>query len=96
VFVLLKTANPILMKIKKNVAVSESGFIFDPVTGESYSFNSTGLELFRLLQASKSQEEIFDTMLEKYDVDKGVLENYYHDFLNVLRYYQILESDEEN
>ena len=33
------------MRIKKNIAVSETGFVFDPTSGESYSINREGQEI---------------------------------------------------
>ena len=37
------------MKLKKNIAVSETGFLFDPNTGESYNLNNTGQLIIKLL-----------------------------------------------
>ena len=34
----------------QRLASSESGFVFDPVSGQSYTVNETGLALLRLLQ----------------------------------------------
>jgi hypothetical protein len=34
----------------KALAVSDSGFVFDPRTGHSYSLNRTGLALLRAMQ----------------------------------------------
>ena len=40
------------MKLKRNIAVSESGFLFDPTSGESYSLNEQGLEILNLMKGS--------------------------------------------
>jgi hypothetical protein len=40
------------------LAVSESGFIFDPVTGHSYTANATGLRILELLKTGKEPDEI--------------------------------------
>jgi len=47
-----------LRNIKKNIAVSESGFVFNPTTGDSFSLNGTGLELLQMLGSGKAPEEI--------------------------------------
>ena len=72
------------MKLKRNIAVSESGFLFDPTNGESYSLNEQGLEILNLLKKSKSDNEITSYMTETYDIPadefairaKRVLEEY--------------------
>lgn len=78
------------MKIKKNIAISETGFVFDPSTGDSYSLNSVGLEILQWVQGGKSQDEITTLITDKYDVEKHVFERYYIDFVSMLKHYQIL------
>ena len=46
------------MKIHSNLAVSDSGFIFNPSNGDSFSTNLVGAELIRLLKEGKSLTEI--------------------------------------
>lgn len=80
------------MKIKKNIAVSESGFVFDPSTGESFSLNQVGLELVELLKQSEDFDAIKKKIIEKYDVDEIPFEKYYYDFINSLNQNQLLED----
>ena len=80
------------MKIKKNIAVSESGFVFDPSTGESFSLNQVGLELVELLKQGEDFDIIKKEILEKYDVDEISFEKYYYDFINSLNQNQLLED----
>ncbi len=80
------------MRIKKNIAVSESGFVFDPTTGDSFSLNRIGLEIIELLRQENASDEIIGELLKKYDVDKGSLEKYFYDFTSMLRYYQLIET----
>ncbi|GAB4325952.1 MAG: hypothetical protein Kow00127_18720 [Bacteroidales bacterium] len=83
------------MKIKKNIAVSEAGYLFNPSTGESFSVNPVGVEIIRMLQEGKSEEEISGTLLSEYNTDEATLEKDYTDFIGFLRKYQILEADHE-
>lgn len=83
------------MKIKSNIALSESGFIFNPNTGESFNINPMGHEIFELLRQEKDFEEIRSGILDKYDVDKDIFEKDYEDFIKLLENYQIVESDEQ-
>jgi len=52
------------MKLKKNIAISESGFVFDPNSGESYSLNPIGAEIIELLKLEKKSDEI-QTIMQK-------------------------------
>ncbi len=81
------------MKLKKNIAISESGFVFDPNSGDSFSMNPIGLEILTMLKEGKSQGDIFNFVLKKYDVDRDTLENNYYDFMNTLRQFNLLETN---
>jgi len=69
----------------KNLAVSESGFIFDPTTGHSFSVNETGLVILQLLQKDNNLKQIQTTLLNDYLVDKTKLERDLIEFVGVLR-----------
>jgi len=84
------------MKLKKNIAVSETGFIFDPTSGDSYTLNPIGMEIVTLLKEGLDPEVISGRILEKYDVEKGVLERYLYDFFGQLKQYQLIEEDDES
>lgn len=80
------------MKLKKNIAASESGFVFNPTTGDSYSTNPIGAEILSLMKEGKSFAEISSTILEKYEVDAAVFEKDYMDFAAQLKGYNLLEQ----
>ena len=80
------------MKIKKDVAISDSGFVFNPATGESFTVNHTGIELFNYLKDGKSYNEIRDLMLEKYDTNEATFEKDYQDFVAIMEYNNLLEE----
>lgn len=82
------------MKVKKNIAISESGFVFDPSSGESYSLNPIGTEILEYLKKDVDFKEIGTLILEKYDVDQITFERYYYDFVNSLQQFNLI-SDEQ-
>jgi hypothetical protein len=84
------------MKLKRKLAISDSGFVFDPTTGDSYSLNPVGQELLGLIKEGKELEEIKHFITSKYDVEAGVLERYYQDFVSLLKQFQLIEEDGEN
>ncbi len=79
------------MKIKKNIAVSESGFVFDAGTGETYSLNPVGVEIVKLMNEGKNQEEISNYFLSNYEVSQGIFESAYFDFVSILNQYNLIE-----
>jgi hypothetical protein len=83
------------MPIKGNIALSDNGFVFNPSTGDSYTLNNTGKEALVLIKEGKNISQIADLMLEKYDVDRVVLERYLVDFMNDLRINNLLEEQNE-
>lgn len=82
------------MKLKKSLAISDTGFVFDPTTGESYMLNTTGLEIVSLLKEGKDQKSIADSITEKYDVERNTFERYYFDFAGILKQMQLVTTDE--
>lgn len=82
------------MKIKKNIALSDSGFIFNPSSGDSYSVNPIGLELIRLMKEGKNQGEIQDYIMEHYAVDRATVEKDYYDFIKMLEQHKLIQKDE--
>ncbi|GCD77552.1 hypothetical protein JCM31826_10340 [Thermaurantimonas aggregans] len=82
-----------MIQIRKNIAISDTGFLFDPFTGESYSLNSTGLEILLMLKNGYSLEEISQKITEKYDIDSETFERYFQDFISTLRLYHLTENE---
>ena len=80
------------MKLKNNIAVSESGFVFDPSTGDSYSLNPVGVDIISLLKESKTNDDIVRDLQKKYDADKPTIEKNFHDFMDMLKQYNLMEN----
>ncbi len=83
------------MKINKNIALSESGFVFNPSTGESFSVNPIGIEIFNSLKEEQSFEEISKTVLSKYNTDEDTFEKDFNDFVQLLNNFQLIKLADE-
>ena len=81
------------MKIKSTIAVSASGLIFNPDTGESFSVNPMGAEIIASLLEGKPQEMIKKSVLERYNTDKDTVEKDFEDFISLLRNYSLIYND---
>ena len=79
------------MLINKKIAISETGFVFDPTTGDSYSMNTIATEILEMLKRDLKEEEIIKVLYDKYDVNKSVLQKSYDEFLNTLIKLKIVE-----
>lgn len=56
------------MNYLKNVAVSDTGFMFDPATGNTFTLNETALYIVNQLKDDKTKEQIVYQMTEEYDI----------------------------
>jgi hypothetical protein len=80
------------MKLKKNIATSEAGFVFNPGTGDSFSVNPLGAEILASFKEDKTPDEIIKIMSLKYDVESSQLERDIEDFVSQLYSYNLLEK----
>ena len=79
------------MRIRKNVALSDSGFLFNPSTGDSYSVNEIGKKIISLLQEDKSDDEIIKLIVDEYMIDKNAFEKDLYDYKNMLKTFKLTE-----
>lgn len=61
------------MNALKNLAISETGFIFDPGSGNTFVVNETGLLILKALQTEKSDDQIFKKIFYEYEIDNEQL-----------------------
>jgi hypothetical protein len=80
------------MYLRKNIATSESGFIFNPSTGDSFSANPVAAEILALLKQGTAPSRIKEVILETYEVEPLRLEKDWDEFINQLKEANLLES----
>lgn len=66
------------------LALSDTGFIFDPRTGHSYSANATGLAVLTAMKAGLSPDEIAAQLRSEFDGGVAV-EDDVEQFVELLR-----------
>jgi hypothetical protein len=86
--------NKYIMNIKKNVAVSDSGMIFNPDTGETYTVNPIGAEIINGIKEGNTSTEISNKVTSKYTVEPSTFEKDFDDFISLLRNYSLIEDAE--
>ncbi|MGI4741881.1 MAG: PqqD family protein [Janthinobacterium lividum] len=80
------------MKLKKNIATSAAGFVFNPATGDSFAANPLAAEIIGLLQAGQDAAAIQATLLARYEVSASQLQRDVDDLLAQLAQYHLLED----
>ena len=79
------------MKLKKNIATSEEGFIYNPGTGDSFSTNPIGTDIISMLKEEKTAHEVIEIIRGKYDVDQQLFEKDLDDFVCQLKDFSMLD-----
>lgn len=71
----------------RRLAVSESGFVFDPASGHNFTLNDTGLRLLRLLQQGRRLDEVLAELGAEFSGDPREMERDILEFVSTLREY---------
>jgi hypothetical protein len=69
----------------RRLAISESGFVFDPVSGNNFTVNDTGLVLLRYLQKTPDFPSLIDELQRRYDATPNDIERDVIEFIGMLR-----------
>ncbi|MGD8569593.1 MAG: PqqD family protein [Gammaproteobacteria bacterium] len=84
------TVNPVTITLPnqdalRRLAISDSGFVFDPVNGDSFTINACGLTVLRSLKDGQGLHEVLERITKEYDVDSRKAERDISDFIIQLR-----------
>lgn len=81
------------MKLNPHLAINDTGFAFDPLTGHSYTLNLMALEIIKGIKQGLSEEEIARGLAENFDADISIIRKDLVDFLELLRHYELLSHE---
>lgn len=79
------------MQLNNGMIINDSGYVFNSMTGESFSINPTARLVLDYLEKGCSKEEIYDRLLSEYDVEPSSLEADLDDFFYLLRKFRMME-----
>ncbi len=65
-------------------AVSDTGFVFLGNTGETFNMNELAKEIYEQFRLHKNTDEVFNHVLENYEVDRQTFERDFEDYINRL------------
>ena len=72
-------------EVLMRLAISESGFIFDPASGDSFTANPTALAIIRLARTQTDPQKIAGQLALEFDVSVAQAEREVVEFASVLR-----------
>ena len=76
----------------KSLVINESGFTFDPFTGETFTLNETGALIIRHLREDVPLPEISEELAKNFKVDPAEAYTDVLEFRNKLVIYGLLEA----
>ncbi len=76
----------------RDLALSESGFLFDPYSGATYTVNQTGRFILQLLKEGKGIEEIQTEMRKNFDTGDEDVRSDIYEFINLLKENHLLPN----
>ena len=82
-----------MIRIKKNIATSENGFIFNPATGDSFSGNGMASEILLAMKNGQQEVQIKQEILQKYEVSAEQLDRDWEDWIVQLKEANLLEIE---
>jgi len=53
----------------ETLALNDSGFAFDPMSGESFTLNETAIEIIKAVKEGKSEREIAEQLSSVYEIE---------------------------
>ena len=80
------------INVAENLAISETGFLYLPSSGETFTSNEIGKNIIRLLQKGEDQKNIVKQVTNEYDVDKNTFEKDLDDFISQLHQFKLIEE----
>lgn len=79
-------------KVAENIAISETGFMFLPGSGETFTSNEIGKTIIQMLQKGESQQKIIEMITNEYDVEPNTFEKDFTDFVNQLTQFNLVSE----
>lgn len=83
-----KRPNPI-----QNLAISDTGFVFDPTSGATFTLNASGLVILNALREGLSLDETIARVCERFEDVAGDTKDEVLDFVQRLRQHGLLPGD---
>jgi len=77
--------------IPGSLAVSDSGFLFLASSGETFTLNAIGREMFKMLQGGDDLHAMQEKVLRDYEIDRATIERDLDDFITQLKSFKLIK-----
>jgi PqqD family protein of HPr-rel-A system len=78
----------------KDIAINDTGFVFDPYSGGTFTLNATGQVIIKALRDGLSEDEIVARLRSEFDGVTTKLDEDMQDFMRTLREFGLLSNSE--
>lgn len=78
-----------------DLAISDTGFVFDPYSGATFSVNPSGLAILRLLKEGCARADLVEHLEDQFDVRGDDLHRQVDEFIGVMRRHELVPTDFE-
>ncbi len=77
----------------QNLAISDSGFVFDPCSGATFTLNATGLAVLLALRDGLSLAAVVARLAERFEGLGGAAREDVLDFVQMLRQHGLVQAE---
>jgi PqqD family protein of HPr-rel-A system len=78
----------------KDIAINDTGFVFDPYSGGTFTLNTTGQVIVKALRDGLTQDEIVVRLRSEFEGVTTKLDEEVQDFVRTLREFGLLSNPE--
>ncbi len=78
-----------------NLALSPTGFLFDPRTGTTFTVNPTGAAILEVLRDGGGLQDVVDRLADRFATTRADLRRDAMEYVRVLRDHDLLPADFE-
>ena len=82
-----------IRKLLADLAVSDTGFVFDPFTGTTFTLNPTGLCLLQAFKEGLDRKAAVDRLVDQFDTKGANVPRELDEFVQLLRQNGVVPSD---
>ena len=79
----------------RELALSDTGFVFDPYSGSTFTVNESGLCVLQAIKEGGGRDAVLERLRERFEVGQDDLARDLEEFVHVLRQQGIVPKDFE-
>jgi PqqD family protein of HPr-rel-A system len=89
-------AGGLMQNIKRlgDLALSDTGFAFDPYSGSTFTMNATGLSVVQAMKEGLALDAVVERLRERFEVQSADVRRDVEDFTALLRQHGLVTDEE--